>query len=111
MVISSNFYPRSPYGERLRQFRGVFLVGNFYPRSPYGERLVFVFMIWLPRDFYPRSPYGERLFGCWMAANLLLFLSTLSLRRATLGNVAVELPMLNFYPRSPYGERPVFGLL
>ena len=34
-----NFYPRSPCGERLRQFRGVFLVGNFYPRSPCGERL------------------------------------------------------------------------
>ena len=37
------------------------------------------------------------------------FLSTLSLRRATLGNVAVELPTWNFYPRSPCGERPRYG--
>ena len=35
----------------------------------------------------------------------LIFLSTLSLRRATLGNVVAALPMWNFYPRSPCGER------
>ena len=33
--------------------------------------------------FYPRSPCGERLSALWMALNRLLFLSTLSLRRAT----------------------------
>ena len=35
------------------------------------------------RDFYPRSPCGERLFEFWTAPNRPLFLSTLSLRRAT----------------------------
>ena len=35
-----------------------------------------------------------------------LFLSTLSLRRATVGNLALQALNLNFYPRSPCGERP-----
>ena len=34
-------------------------------------------------DFYPRSPCGERLVHALKFANLVLFLSTLSLRRAT----------------------------
>ena len=34
---------------------------DFYPRSPCGERLLKAFLIFLPiRDFYPRSPCGER---------------------------------------------------
>ena len=36
----------------------------------------------------------------------LVFLSTLSLRRATPGLVRVNPTSKNFYPRSPYGERP-----
>ena len=79
----------------------------FYPRSPCGERLCSVafclgakaisihallaesdsdranFTRKIKPNFYPRSPCGERLFGFWMALNRLLFLSTLSLRRAT----------------------------
>ena len=77
------FYPRSPCGERLRQFRGVFLVGDFYPRSPCGERLndaingcnpdfISIHALLAESDdtskdvikttanFYPRSPCGER---------------------------------------------------
>ena len=34
-------------------------------------------------DFYPRSPCGERLVHALKLANTMLFLSTLSLRRAT----------------------------
>ena len=40
-------------------------------------------------------------------ANSVLFLSTLSLRRATAAFGQVVSPELYFYPRSPYGERPV----
>ena len=81
------------------------------------------------RNFYPRSPCGERLSALWMEASHLLFLSTLSLRRATLtpksttGQTLIFLSTLslrratrappyklmihqNFYPRSPCGERP-----
>ena len=35
-------------------------------------------------DFYPRSPCGERLHGCYSLRHSAQFLSTLSLRRATL---------------------------
>ena len=38
----------------------------------------------LHSNFYPRSPCGERLSALWMALSRLLFLSTLSLRRATI---------------------------
>ena len=105
-----------------------------------------------PRDFYPRSPCGERhALPGWLTAgpvisihallaesdkvnpliltNLVLFLSTLSLRRATGKSnklAGLELVFLStlslrratahdakgpgrvfyFYPRSPCGERP-----
>ena len=35
-----------------------------------------------------------------------LFLSTLSLRRATVSNLVKKTSFGNFYPRSPCGERP-----
>ena len=57
-----NFYPRSPCGERPRQFLRPKNRKNFYPRSPCGERL-------------PTTPPAKR--------NTAVFLSTLSLRRAT----------------------------
>ena len=102
-----HFYPRSPYGERLKRFLPMCIIRHFYPRSPYGER----------REREPALSQSSE------------FLSTLSLRRAThydnynlhcveisihalltesdLGNVVAGLHMLNFYPRSPYGERLV----
>ena len=40
-------------------------------------------------------------------ANAVLFLSTLSLRRATCNLTQKRHPPHNFYPRSPCGERPV----
>ena len=78
------FYPRSPCGERLMAFCVDYLKSTyFYPRSPCGERLMF------PVVFYLEN----------------VFLSTLSLRRATCGR-RVGLPVAgHFYPRSPCGER------
>ena len=57
---------------------------NFYPRSPCGERPEEVSGDTWTRDFYPRSPCGERLsiLPIRKPGNVL-FLSTLSLRRAT----------------------------
>ena len=102
---------------------------DFYPRSPCGERLqwrVLRHPIW--QDFYPRSPCGERRqynspinpdagisihallaeSDSWSACRIrraILFLSTLSLRRAT-AHRAAEIPHPgDFYPRSPCGER------
>ena len=79
-------------------------------------------------NFYPRSPCGERRGHRWIECRHPLFLSTLSLRRATYGRIndisrliflstlslrrathvlpVPRPPQINFYPRSPCGERP-----
>ena len=147
-----NFYPRSPCGER-REVGSCFLHHyiclstlslrratqhraaptrpgwHFYPRSPCGERRVVSGLSCVPSShFYPRSPCGERLSIIINHSPTLiflstlslrratrrshhqvhlsaLFLSTLSLRRATLFLVMLLPQMLHFYPRSPCGER------
>ena len=124
-----NFYPRSPCGERRpagsvrAARRGGFLSTlslrratvlpeaspctgrDFYPRSPCGER---------PRPrrrrrrgcyFYPRSPCGERRSSSRSWVVVFLFLSTLSLRRATTIRTPLFSTSTYFYPRSPCGER------
>ena len=81
--------------------------GNFYPRSPCGERqlnrpppltsrTISIHALLAESDgiidiinnvinhFYPRSPCGERLVGVTSMLTLIQFLSTLSLRRATM---------------------------
>ena len=57
------------------------------------------------RDFYPRSPCGERLMQGFFNFFRIKFLSTLSLRRATIWATILEALTLYFYPRSPCGER------
>ena len=80
-------------------------------------------------NFYPRSPCGERLFDTVQIVIIIVFLSTLSLRRATRGGIRRYLATRflstlslrratyqyvssdfwrgYFYPRSPCGERRV----
>ena len=123
-----HFYPRSPCGERhgfpagnlcpvrflstlsLRRATHTRRANrrsphHFYPRSPCGERLP-VFSWRCPLTyFYPRSPCGERLTVSTLKILAILFLSTLSLRRATAVCANVRAPRLDFYPRSPCGER------
>ena len=102
----SDFYPRSPCGERRRTKTVTTKVSNFYPRSPCGERHSSTVIVILRKNFYPRSPCGERQsasgilrFYPFISIHALLaesdsittitictawiFLSTLSLRRAT----------------------------
>ena len=78
------FYPRSPCGERLNCLFGRYGACYFYPRSPCGER----------RSAHPgtRQPCAISIHALLAEsdvvhtlelANLVLFLSTLSLRRAT----------------------------
>ena len=128
-ITVTNFYPRSPCGERRNESSEHTDNGNFYPRSPCGERRnsrqatvhtwKFLSTLSLRRathpkpseeiqmlisihallaesdisarreasesiDFYPRSPCGERLTIMLYNTSSLIFLSTLSLRRATL---------------------------
>ena len=78
----------------------------FYPRSPCGERLSSPVKSSNFGNFYPRSPCGERLVLLGKLTKLVKFLSTLSLRRATVIAVLHIIAGANFYPRSPCGERP-----
>ena len=56
--------------------------------------------------FYPRSPCGERPLTVGVGALLSnIFLSTLSLRRATFRCRFLFRLLFHFYPRSPCGER------
>ena len=100
---------------------------DFYPRSPCGERLAIGLSTKSISNFYPRSPCGERPKELALAAKNAVFLSTLSLRRATkrqmrgefrdvisihallaesdVFDLSYEKATKNFYPRSPCGER------
>ena len=99
----------------------------FYPRSPCGERLHHRTHRQFSNHFYPRSPCGERLHTTTITICTASFLSTLSLRRATIAahiylhSHAISIHALlaesdssskikssfivYFYPRSPCGER------
>ena len=57
---------------------------DFYPRSPCGERRSAADLPRPVQDFYPRSPCGERRKPRRLKSRRCVFLSTLSLRRATL---------------------------
>ena len=104
---NGHFYPRSPCGER-RQANGCTTVPNFnfYPRSPCGERLpekseslttyfISIHALLAESDSRPKALKSRR----------MVFLSTLSLRRATAVTTVVVGPSSDFYPRSPCGER------
>ena len=104
---------------------------HFYPRSPCGERLWAEPVRNLPKKyFYPRSPCGERQVrypwtpltstisihallaesdcsGKLSLSGIRIFLSTLSLRRATWDAILFLPRRLHFYPRSPCGERQI----
>ena len=89
----------------LRQLQSA-LRRNFYPRSPCGERLLHASMYNIDiKNFYPRSPCGERPKRPKRIPVKSIFLSTLSLRRATSRTRIPAEFTADFYPRSPCGER------
>ena len=105
-TASRNFYPRSPCGERQPAEIGPNLVNNFYPRSPCGERrrrsvklfrqnFISIHALLAESDYDTSS-----LMRCQIK-----FLSTLSLRRATIDSSRAASCQQHFYPRSPCGER------
>ena len=80
---SADFYPRSPCGERLK---GPCLVGygvDFYPRSPCGERRVSIHFVHLHKIFLSTLSLRRATMDGTDDITETLFLSTLSLRRAT----------------------------
>ena len=102
---ASDFYPRSPCGERPGAGDGLGHIRDFYPRSPCGERpdkgsAAFNDLRFLSTLSLRRATCGERLpCASWP------FLSTLSLRRATFSYAHCSQRSDYFYPRSPCGER------
>ena len=105
------FYPRSPCGERRPGQIVIVIIDNFYPRSPCGERRVFCRALQNKFSISIHALLAES--DCLFCVKLLLqliFLSTLSLRRATTVTARIIDPTYNFYPRSPCGERPILGI-
>ena len=125
---STDFYPRSPCGERHRlatvhTWRKVISIHALLAESDDNKGKLQADTT----DFYPRSPCGERLSIIELIKCGLVFLSTLSLRRATddilagVNELLISIHALlaesdlvvtafpgsvdNFYPRSPCGER------
>ena len=103
----SDFYPRSPCGER-RINRDVANGKREFLSTLSLRRATFVMYLLTASlfHFYPRSPCGERRKSNKLAGSKLVFLSTLSLRRATESIGTLRTVSVNFYPRSPCGERP-----
>ena len=123
----TDFYPRSPCGERPSILHKILADWDFYPRSPCGERLIGPLIFNVQPHFYPRSPCGERPNSQQeknngheflstlslrratrprrLKSRRMVFLSTLSLRRATRRPGQTAKANKDFYPRSPCGER------
>ena len=101
-----NFYPRSPCGERLGKARQIGVVDEISIHALLAESDAASMSIFAPPyNFYPRSPCGERPIIAFFSFALCVFLSTLSLRRATNCTSIGRPKRLYFYPRSPCGER------
>ena len=106
MGPSSDFYPRSPCGERQWPDGLHRTEQNFYPRSPCGERRWLRCWQLAARDISIHALLAES--DTWARGSRVTyveFLSTLSLRRATLAGPSGPAFLYNFYPRSPCGER------
>ena len=103
---SSYFYPRSPCGERPGTHPNTLATKNFYPRSPCGERRGEPITAEQNVQISIHALLAEsdaREFA--RLVTMELFLSTLSLRRATSCFAWNCAKCRYFYPRSPCGER------
>ena len=82
------------------------VVNHFYPRSPCGERRCPARgqLLYLGISIHALLAESDIL-GNVVAGLRMLFLSTLSLRRATINPTSQTNLPGNFYPRSPCGER------
>ena len=80
----------------------------FYPRSPCGERLFLFPDVDIIKQISIHALLAESdVFSFRFSVFDFLFLSTLSLRRATIKGKPACAGYLHFYPRSPCGERRV----
>ena len=104
-----DFYPRSPCGERRPEAPSGGKSWHFYPRSPCGERPIFAVRPYDAPIFL--STLSLRRATTMGGAGTMIspFLSTLSLRRATGPDQQHKRHLQDFYPRSPCGERLIFA--
>ena len=80
---------------------------NFYPRSPCGERQSTRQIKQTCREISIHALLAESDYDASVLMKCQVkFLSTLSLRRATVRYRHISFRRFNFYPRSPCGERP-----
>ena len=107
---NTNFYPRSPCGERPHTNQTNNRNLNFYPRSPCGERHFKLASCAIYLYFYPRSPCGERP-SCslryWSRA--MISIHALLAESDCQGQAGFA-GYRNFYPRSPCGERQLVNV-
>ena len=130
MIVSPTlyFYPRSPCGERP-SFAGLCKT-NFpflstlslrrateRPQAGYHSRAISIHALLAESDTRHDLPPGgasisihallaeSDTFACWYIKEMTVFLSTLSLRRATCSFCPADSQGRHFYPRSPCGER------
>ena len=78
---------------------------NFYPRPPCGGRPYISAGEARYRNFYPRPPCGGRPLKLSGGGRAIIFLSTPSVRRATLAYLCKWRKLRYFYPRPPCGGR------
>ena len=88
VILRKNFYPRSPCGERQP-----------YPDNKPTQRAISIHALLAESDQHQRKHKD----------GTQQFLSTLSLRRATVKPIIGKINTRDFYPRSPCGERHRFG--
>ena len=81
------------------------LADHFYPRSPCGERQAIRGMLDVDALFLSTLSLRRATGGVKIGSNITVFLSTLSLRRATANRQTLLFYAAYFYPRSPCGER------
>ena len=102
-----DFYPRSPCGERptnnqLEQQERHISIHALLAESDW----LFLLPFYTRQQFLSTLSLRRATLTPSMGVILILFLSTLSLRRATAALCQALSSKLYFYPRSPCGERP-----
>ena len=101
-----HFYPRSPCGERLKAFRRASLAHRISIHALLAESDSLLHFRFFGFVISIHALLAESdLIISVLAFVIIVFLSTLSLRRATIPRSGTFRNTQNFYPRSPCGER------
>ena len=104
-VVSQNFNPRSPWGERLCQLTGSHSIGVFQSTLPVGGATTVLALPASDHRFQSTLPVG----GATTPISFLSAYADISIHAPRGGSdqctVPVDSGLGNFNPRSPWGER------